>query len=50
MAVNSVPGPVEILDPKRGANAPHPFYLQDPRAREDLAEFLRGLDDRAPQR
>ena len=37
-----------LFDPTRGSSAPHPFYLQDARDRADIAEFLRGLDDRAP--
>lgn len=45
---NSVASLVDLLDPKRGAAAPHPFYLPDARSREDMAEFLRGLDDRQP--
>jgi cytochrome c peroxidase len=34
----------QLLDPKRGAKAPHPFYLADPKHRKDMVEFLRGLD------
>jgi hypothetical protein len=34
----------ELLDPKRGKNSPHPFYLQDKAQRADIIEFLRGLD------
>lgn len=34
----------ELLDPKRGANAPHPFYLSNLDQRADMVQFLRGLD------
>ena len=34
----------ELLDPTRGDNAPHPFYLSNPKQRKDMVEFLRGLD------
>jgi cytochrome c2 len=33
-----------LLDPARGENAPHPFYLADTSQRADMVEFLRGLD------
>ncbi|MCA1607192.1 MAG: hypothetical protein LC775_17385, partial [Acidobacteria bacterium] len=33
-----------LLDPVRGENAPHPFYLADASQRADMVEFLRGLD------
>ncbi len=33
-----------LLDPKRGASAPHPFYVADKLQRSDMVEFLRGLD------
>jgi len=33
-----------LLDPVRGENAPHPFYLAEPSQRADMVEFLRGLD------
>lgn len=45
---NSVESLEALLDPARGSTAPHPFYLQSERDRSDVAEFLRGLDDRAP--
>ncbi len=45
---NSVPSLVQLFNPSRGPDAPHPFYLQDAGAREDMAEFLRALDDRKP--
>ena len=34
----------ELLDPKRGATAPHPFYFRDPSDRVDMVAFLRSLD------
>ncbi|MFN2510746.1 MAG: hypothetical protein ABR568_04800, partial [Pyrinomonadaceae bacterium] len=33
-----------LLDPTRGENAPHPFYLAETSQRADMVEFLRGLD------
>ncbi|MDQ6893503.1 MAG: hypothetical protein M3167_12590 [Acidobacteriota bacterium] len=44
---NSVPSLDDLLDPKRGSTAPHPFYLSDSRRRSDVVEFLRGLDTNA---
>ncbi len=41
---NSVESLDALLDPKRGAMAPHPFYLQEPAERLDLLAFLRGLE------
>ena len=41
---NSVKSLEVLLDPRRGPQAPHPFYVRNPRARSDLAVFLRGLD------
>jgi len=38
----------ELLDPERGARAPHPFYVADGDERADLVTFLESLDDRAP--
>jgi len=40
---NSVPDLDTLLNPSRGANAPHPFYFSDAAQRADMAEFLRGL-------
>ena len=40
---NSVTSMDELLDAKRGANAPHPFYLSGSQ-RADVVQFLRGLD------
>jgi mono/diheme cytochrome c family protein len=34
----------ELLDPKRGKNSPHPFYIDNNDKRADMIEFLRGLD------
>jgi len=34
----------ELLNPPRGASAPHPFYIADASQRADMVEFLRGLD------
>jgi mono/diheme cytochrome c family protein len=41
---NSVPTMDSLLNPTRGANAPHPFYFPDTAQRADMVEFLRGLD------
>jgi len=41
---NSVSSLDGLLDPKRGAKAPHPFYLSDAKKRAEVVEFLRGLD------
>jgi len=38
----------ELLDPERGARAPHPFYIADTNERADVVTFLESLDDRAP--
>ena len=40
---NSVPSLDNLLNPTRGALAPHPFYFSDPGQRNDMSEFLRGL-------
>ncbi|MBA3613528.1 MAG: c-type cytochrome, partial [Nitrospirales bacterium] len=34
----------DLLDPKRGATAPHPFYFRKVSDREDMVVFLRGLE------
>ncbi len=34
----------ELLNPKRGKKSPHRFYIDDKAQREDIIEFLRGLD------
>ncbi len=36
----------QLLDPSRGAKAPHPFYVADPGRRVDMVEFLKSLDAR----
>ncbi|MDQ3255125.1 MAG: hypothetical protein M3R15_14675 [Acidobacteriota bacterium] len=41
---NSVPTLDNLLNPARGATAPHPFYLSDAAQRTDMVEFLRSLD------
>ncbi len=41
---NSVPNLDSLLNPSRGATAPHPFYFSDSAERADMVEFLRGLD------
>ena len=43
---NSVRGINMLFDPRRGARAPHPFYLRNPRQRADVIAFLRSLDSR----
>ncbi|MBA3269770.1 MAG: hypothetical protein H0T71_04600 [Acidobacteria bacterium] len=40
----SVNGLDALLDPQRGASAPHPFYIADQIARSNVVEFLRGVD------
>ena len=37
---NSVPDLDSLLNPKRGANSPHPFYLATPALRRDMIAFL----------
>ncbi|MDQ3666567.1 MAG: c-type cytochrome [Acidobacteriota bacterium] len=39
-----------LLDPMRGDNAPHPFYLADASQRADMVEFLRSLDTTSSNR
>ncbi len=41
---NSVPALDDLLDPKRGADAPHPFYLKADGPRADVVAFLKGLE------
>ena len=41
---NSVESLNELLNPKRGGNAPHPFYLSKARERKAMVEFLKSLD------
>jgi len=40
----SVPSLDALLNPTRGAKAPHPFYVHDARRRADVVTFLRGLE------
>ena len=40
----SVRGLNSLLDPRRGAKEPHPFYVRDARGRADMTAFLKGLD------
>jgi cytochrome c peroxidase len=40
----SVPSLDALLNPARGATAPHPFYVRDSAKRADTIAFLRGLD------
>lgn len=40
---SSVPTLDNLLDPVRGANAPHPFYFADKASRDDMVAFLRSL-------
>ncbi len=41
---DSVPSLSSLLDPKRGATAPHPFYVPEWSARTDMIAFLKSLD------
>ncbi len=34
----------ELLNPGRGKDAPHAFYFEDVKERNDVIEFLKGLD------
>ena len=45
---NSVPTLGNLLDPGRGATAPHPFYFTDPTERANMVEFLRSLSTTTP--
>ncbi|MEP6992941.1 MAG: hypothetical protein ABI968_00370 [Acidobacteriota bacterium] len=47
---NSVASLDELLDSKRGAKAPHPFYISDRKKRADIVQFLKGLDAGNPVR
>ncbi len=40
---NSVPTLDALLQPTRGATAPHPFYINDMGQRADMVEYLRSL-------
>lgn len=39
----SVPTMESLLDPRRGSQEPHPFYVTDSAARADVITFLQGL-------
>jgi len=41
---NSVADLNALLDPKRGIDAPHPFYLKDAGTRADVVAYLNGLE------
>lgn len=41
---NSVPSLDALLDPARGADAPHAVYVKDAGTRSDLVAFLKGLE------
>ncbi|MGI8526203.1 MAG: hypothetical protein ACR2K5_08495 [Pseudolabrys sp.] len=40
----SVKGLDSLLDPSRGKAAPHPFFVANANERDDVVQFLRGLD------
>jgi mono/diheme cytochrome c family protein len=40
----SVPSLDALLDPRRGDDAPHPFYVHAPEDRRAMIQFLRGLE------
>ena len=44
---NSVPDLDTLLNPSRGTQAPHPFYLSDSGKRSDMIQFLKSLDTSA---
>jgi len=44
---NSVGSLDNLLDPRRGRTAPHPFYVVSQPRRSDLAAYLRSLDTRS---
>ncbi len=45
----SVPSLDALLDPRRGKNAPHPFYIDGVEDRKAMIEFLRGLETGSTQ-
>ena len=45
---SSVPTLDNLLNPTRGATAPHPFYLADPGQRADMVEYLRSASTSGP--
>ena len=44
----SVPSLDSLLNPARGANAPHPFYFTDAAQRADMVEYLRSASTTGP--
>ena len=44
---DTVRGLPMLFDPRRGALAPHPFYLRNPRQRADMVAYLQSLDTRS---
>ncbi len=45
----SVPSLDALLDPRRGKNAPHPFYIDGVEDRKAMIEFLRGMETGSTQ-
>ncbi|MDQ3214369.1 MAG: hypothetical protein M3Q85_16950, partial [Acidobacteriota bacterium] len=45
----SVPSLDALLDPRRGKNAPNPFYIDGVEDRKAMIEFLRGLETGSTQ-
>lgn len=45
---SSVPTLSNLLDPGRGANAPHPFYFAEAARRSDIVEYLRSASTSGP--
>jgi len=45
---NSVPNLDNLLNPSRGAMAPHPFYFSDAAQRADMIEYLRSASTTGP--
>ena len=41
---DSVKSLQSLLDPSRGAKAPHPFYVAKGNMRRDVVEYLKGAD------
>ena len=44
---DSVKSFADLFDAKRGATAPHPFFVGDQRQRADLIVYLKGLDTKS---
>ena len=45
---NSVASLDDLLNARRGARSPHPFYVSGGQARADVANYLKSLDARGP--